>query len=72
MPTITHESNFLRNKRLELGLRPTEVASMIGVSPETYRYWESRGELPQGWFPQIAAALNISIDELKAEATVAA
>jgi transcriptional regulator with XRE-family HTH domain len=69
MSDTVYVSDFLRDRRVELELRPAEVASMIGVSLEIYRYWESRGQLHERYFQQIATALDVSIDKLEAEAT---
>lgn len=67
MAKVKFPSSFLKDRRIRLGLEPCEVAERASVSKETYRQWECRGELPESYFSQLATALNVSENELKAE-----
>ncbi len=67
MPKIKFSSNFLQERRIRLGFEPCEVARLVGVKLDTYRQWECRGEIPEKHLPQLAAALQIPENELKAE-----
>ncbi len=71
MPKTKYPSSFLRDRRTQLGLRQFEVAGKIGASYETYRQWESRGELPEACFQKISVALNVPEEELQMEKVAA-
>jgi len=67
MSQIKYPSSFIRDRRIRLGLASHEVAAKLGISQETYRQWEHRGELPESYFPKLAIALDVPENELKAE-----
>ena len=67
MAKVKFPSMFLKDRRCRLGLESVEVANKIGVPPGTYRQIECRGELPEDHFPRLAEALQVSVNELKAE-----
>lgn len=67
MAKVKFPSSFLKDRRGRLGLDSVEVANKIGISPEAYRQIECRGELPEDHFPRLAEALQVSVNELKAE-----
>ncbi len=64
---IKFPSSFIKDRRNRLGFDSWEVAQKVDVAQETYRQWEHRGELPEAHFPKLAAALSITVNELKAE-----
>jgi transcriptional regulator with XRE-family HTH domain len=57
-------TTFLKERRKLLGLDQQAVASAVGVSWETYRQWEHRGQIPEEHLPQIAATLRVSVLDL--------
>jgi len=71
MAQVKYPSTFLADRRKRLGLEPFEVADKVGVPHGTYRQWECRGELPEHQFPQLAIALEVTENELKAEKVAA-
>lgn len=73
MSKIKYPSSFLRGRRIMLGLEPCEVARACSLNEDTYRQIECRGQLPEQHFAVLSAALNVSVETLKAEkvATIA-
>lgn len=67
MAKVAFPSTFLRERRIELGLEPCEVAERARLSQELYRQIEHRGQLPEEHLPKLAAALEVTEDKLKAE-----
>ena len=60
-------SSYLKERRVRLGLQPCEVAKATGLTLETYRQIECRGQLPEEHFEKLAITLNVTVNELKAE-----
>ena len=50
-----------------MGLEPYQVANLAGLSHETYRQIEHRGQLPDEHLSSLAKALQVTEQELKAE-----
>jgi len=66
---IKHPSQFLKSRRLHLGLDQQKVAEQIGVNWDTYRQWECRGEIPDAYISAIAKVLRVSELDLLIEKT---
>ena len=67
MAKVVFPSSYLKERRVRLGLESCEVAKLAGLTEETYRQIECRGQLPEEHFPKLAAALQVTVYELKAE-----
>lgn len=67
MPKTKFPSSYLKERRIRLGLQPCEVARATGLTLETYRQIEHRGQLPEEHFEKLAEALKVTVDELKTE-----
>lgn len=58
----------IRELRQSLGMKQQELADVMGVSRTTATQWESEVALPRTrQLPDLARALNCSIDELFAQ-----
>ncbi|HEY2594621.1 MAG TPA: helix-turn-helix transcriptional regulator [Chloroflexota bacterium] len=59
----------MRAIRLRQGLKQTEVARRMGLDPSMPSLWE-RGKrlVPRHRVPALAAALEVSVDELRGQA----
>ena len=49
----------------KFGLTQSELANLIGISPQTYNYWESNpGIVKIRYANQLADLFNVSLDEI--------
>ncbi len=55
---------IMRNRRIELGKKPSQIAHIIGVSESTYRDWENGRKIQGEPYIKIAQALEINILKL--------
>ena len=55
---------IMRNRRIEIGKKPSQVANIIGVSESTYRDWENGRKIQGEPYIKIAQALEINILKL--------
>lgn len=56
---------LLKQKRQERGITQNELASVIGVKPNTVSQWESGARQPRAeLLPKIASFLCCTVDEL--------
>jgi transcriptional regulator with XRE-family HTH domain len=62
----------MREIRVRQGLKQAEVARRMGLDPSMTSLWE-RGKrlVPRSRVPALAAALGVSVDELRGQAPVA-
>lgn len=68
MAKAKYSTPLLRDRRMRLGYEPHEVAAKIGVSSETYRQWECRGQVPpESYLASLSTVLEISENEFRAE-----
>ena len=55
---------IMKSRRAELGKKPSQVASIIGVSESTYRDWENGRKIQGEPYIKIAQALEMNILKL--------
>lgn len=67
MAKIAYPSTYLKERRVRLGLEPCDIAKLTGLNQEAYRQIECRGQLPEEHFSKLAAALQVTVEDLKAE-----
>jgi transcriptional regulator with XRE-family HTH domain len=67
MAKVKYSSSLLRDRRMRLGYQPCEVADKLGIAQDTYRQWECRGQVPDSKLSELAAVLEITVNELRAE-----
>ena len=58
-------ANNLKFYRIKFGLTQSELANLIGISPQTYNYCESNpGVVKIRYANQLADLFNVSLDEI--------
>ena len=67
MSAIKFPTNYLRDRRISLGLTQHQVAEAIGVEKWAMQKLEQRGELPDIHFEKLSQVLNVSVIELYIE-----
>ena len=68
---IKYPTDFLRRRRLELGLEPCEVATLMGIRFDLYRQIECRGQIPEQHLEALSRALDVPQETLLAEKVAA-
>ena len=57
-------SEKMKKRRIQLNLRPKDIAKKVGVAESTYRDWENGRKIQGEPYTLIADALEISVLEL--------